>query len=81
MIFNKSRDLPDVHWIESADQLALLDSSVRHEILVALEAADGPLSVPEMAAELGRPADGLYYHVPALHGWLQSSSRDAGATG
>lgn len=66
MIFNKSSDPPDVYRIDSPDQLALLDSSVRYEILAAMEAADGPLTVTEMARELGRPADGLYYHVDLL---------------
>lgn len=56
---------PEVHWIESPEQLRLLESSVRQDILDAVDAS-GPMSVPELARELGRPADGLYYHVGLL---------------
>lgn len=65
MIFKKSTEGPDVRWIDSADQLALLESPVRQEILDTIEAT-GPCSVPEVARALGRPAAGLYYHVDLL---------------
>ena len=47
------------------DQLAALVSPVRQEVLDAL-ARLGTVSMAELAAVLGRPADGLYYHVRAL---------------
>lgn len=42
-----------------------LASPVRQEVVDALQAA-GPRTVAELAALLGRPADGLYFHVRAL---------------
>lgn len=46
-------------------QLAALASPIRQEILNTIESI-GPCKVHEIAAELGRPADGLYYHLRAL---------------
>jgi len=47
-------------------QIRLLSSAVRQEIVDTLAALGGEASVAAMAAHLGRPADGLYYHLRAL---------------
>lgn len=52
--------------IETATQIAALASPARIEIVMTLEALGATASVAELAAELGRPADGLYYHLRAL---------------
>ena len=52
--------------IEDADEIALLASPVRIEIVDTLEAFGDAASVAELAAALGRPADGLYYHLRQL---------------
>jgi len=52
--------------IEHADEIALLASPARIELIDTLEALGGEASVAELAAQLGRPADGLYYHLRQL---------------
>lgn len=52
-------------YIEKADQLQLLASPVRQEILDCLESM-GPSSVGELARAVGLAADSLYYHVRKL---------------
>ena len=52
--------------IEKASQIAALASPARIEIVLALEALGAAASVAELAAELGRTADGLYFHLRAL---------------
>jgi len=54
------------HIVESAEEIALLASPARIEIVDTLEALGGAVSVAELAAALGRPADGLYYHLRQL---------------
>ena len=49
----------------SADQIEVLSSMVRQDIVDAV-AAIGPCSINELADALARPADGLYYHVRVL---------------
>jgi DNA-binding transcriptional ArsR family regulator len=51
--------------IEDPDQLELLASPVRQDILDHLEAM-GPSSVTELSGSIGLPADALYYHVRKL---------------
>ncbi|HET9620627.1 MAG TPA: helix-turn-helix domain-containing protein, partial [Kofleriaceae bacterium] len=46
--------------------IAALASPVRQEILDTVEALGGTATIAELAAQLGRPADGLYYHVTVL---------------
>lgn len=53
------------YLVKRRDQIAALESAVRQEILDTIQAA-GPLSAPEIAALMGRPADALYYHVKRL---------------
>lgn len=62
--------------VERADQLRVLRSPLRQEIVDAL-VASGPRSVAELAGILGRPADALYYHVRRLQrvGLLVTSGR------
>jgi len=52
--------------IEDADEIALLASPTRIEIVDTLEALGDAASVAELAAAVGRPADGLYYHLRQL---------------
>lgn len=54
-------------WIDSLRQLRALVSPVRQELVDMLQAL-GQASIAELAGRLGRPADGLYYHVRALIG-------------
>jgi len=53
------------HVIRATQQLAALASSARQEVADAL-AGMGTVSVAEIAATLGRPADALYFHLRAL---------------
>lgn len=52
--------------IENAREIGLLASPTRIELVDTLEALGGEASVAELAAQLGRPADGLYYHLRQL---------------
>lgn len=52
--------------LEDARDIALLASPTRIEIVDTLEALGCAVSVSELAAQLGRPADGLYYHLRQL---------------
>ena len=52
--------------LEKADEIELLASPTRIELIDTLEALGGEATVAELAAQLGRPADGLYYHLRQL---------------
>lgn len=52
--------------VERAREIDLLASPTRIEIVDTLEALGRSVSVAELASELGRPADGLYYHLRQL---------------
>lgn len=52
--------------LETADEIELLASPTRIEIVDTLEALGSAVSVAELAVQLGRPADGLYYHLRQL---------------
>ena len=52
--------------VEDAGEMNLLASPTRIEIVDTLEALRGAVSVVELATQLGRPADGLYYHLRQL---------------
>jgi len=54
------------HIVDNADEIALLASPARIEIMDTLEALGSAVSVAELAQALGRPADGLYYHLRQL---------------
>ncbi len=51
--------------IRSPRQIRALASPLRQEIVDCL-LASGPMSVAELSAELGKPADSLYYHIRLL---------------
>lgn len=51
--------------VRSTRQLAALAAAARQEIVDVLEQM-GTVSVAELAAALGRPADALYFHLRAL---------------
>lgn len=52
--------------LDRAADIELLASPSRIEIVDTLEAMGGSVSVAELATRLGRPADGLYYHLRQL---------------
>jgi DNA-binding transcriptional ArsR family regulator len=52
--------------IQRPAQIRLLASPVRQEIVDTLEALGGEAPVAAIAAHLGRPSDGLYYHLRIL---------------
>ena len=52
--------------VEKADEIELLASPTRIELVDTLETLGGAASVAEIADQLGRPADGLYYHLRQL---------------
>ena len=54
-----------IHVIESPQQLRALASAARQEIVDVLSRM-GTVTVAELAATLGRPADALYYHLRVL---------------
>jgi DNA-binding transcriptional ArsR family regulator len=62
----KSRGPIESRPIENAKEIELLASPTRIEIVDTLESLGGEASVAELAAQLGRPADGLYYHLHQL---------------
>jgi DNA-binding transcriptional ArsR family regulator len=53
------------YLIRSEKQLAALTAATRQEVVDVLEQL-GTVSVGELAAALGRPADALYFHIRAL---------------
>lgn len=55
----RSYDIADVRQIRS------LASAIRQDIVDAV-AANGPVTIAELADQLGRPADSLYHHVRHL---------------
>jgi hypothetical protein len=52
--------------IEGKAALTALVSPVRQEIVDTIEALGGEATVADIAAQLGRPADGIYYHLRRL---------------
>ena len=52
--------------IEEPAQIRLLASPARQDIVDTLEAFGGEATVAAIAAQLGRPSDGLYYHLRLL---------------
>jgi DNA-binding transcriptional ArsR family regulator len=56
----------DPRAISEPRHVRLLASPVRHEIVDTLSALGGTASVAELAEQLGRHADGLYYHLRLL---------------
>jgi DNA-binding transcriptional ArsR family regulator len=56
----------DSGLLEDDAALAALVSPVRQEIVDTIEALGGDAAVADIAARLGRPADGIYYHLRRL---------------
>lgn len=56
----------DPRVIHNPAQVRLLSSGVRQEMVDTLAALGGEAGVASLAEQLGRPADGLYYHLRAL---------------
>ncbi len=56
---------PALQHVSHPRQVAALGSPVRQELLDVLARVDA-VSLAELGALLGRPADGLYYHVRVL---------------
>lgn len=54
------------HAIADRKSIEVLASPVRQEIVDTMAALQGEASVAQLAAELGRHADGLYYHLKLL---------------
>lgn len=52
--------------VSKPEQMAVLRSPVRQEILDVIARWGRPLSLSEVGALLGRPSDGLYYHARLL---------------
>jgi len=52
--------------IAAAEQLRALQSPLRQERLDLLVSPGGDAEVARLAALLGRPADGLYYHLDLM---------------
>lgn len=55
-------DRPDTYWIMAPEQMAALTSPRRHDIGDRL-AASGPMSIRELAAEIGAKPSALYHHI------------------
>jgi hypothetical protein len=65
--------------IENKAALRTLVSPVRQEIVDTIEALGGNAAVADIAAHLGRPADGIYYHLRRLvAGGVLREGADAG---
>ena len=52
--------------VEDARKIAVLATPIRIELVTTIQALGGAATVAELAVQLGRPADGLYYHLRAL---------------
>ena len=59
--------MPHEYWqVEEPALVELLASPIRQEIVDTLGAAGAPVSAAELALQLGRHVDGLYYHLNLL---------------
>ena len=52
--------------IEDPKKIAVFATPIRVELVTAIQSLGGTATVAELAVQLGRPADGLYYHLRAL---------------
>lgn len=66
--------------IRDARRIRVLASPVRHELVDTLSALGGRATVAQLAVQLGRPADGLYYHLRVLQkaGLVEELAKEAG---
>lgn len=59
--------MPDEYWqVDEPALIELLASPIRQEVVDTLGALGGPVSAAELALQLGRHVDGLYYHLKLL---------------
>jgi len=58
-------DRPDTYWIERPEQVEALTSMRRHDIADRL-AASGPLSIKELADQIGVQPSALYHHIKIM---------------
>ncbi|WP_158755401.1 helix-turn-helix domain-containing protein [Dyella sp. S184] len=66
--------------VEDAKRIAVLSTPIRIELVTAIQALGGVATVAELAMQLGRSADGLYYHLRTLvRGGLLEEIIDADA--
>jgi DNA-binding transcriptional ArsR family regulator len=70
----------DRRAIADPEQIRVLSSPVRQEIVDTLAALGGEAGAATLAEQLGRPADGLYYHLRLLvrAGLLHETRSEAG---
>ena len=61
-----ARTKPASGIVEDAKRIAVLSTPIRIELVTAIQALGGVATVAELAAQLGRSADGLYYHLRTL---------------
>jgi hypothetical protein len=52
--------------VEDAKRINVLSTPIRIELVTAIQALGGVAAVAELATQLGRSADGLYYHLRTL---------------
>ncbi|MBS0461498.1 MAG: winged helix-turn-helix transcriptional regulator [Proteobacteria bacterium] len=63
----KARTGDDRHGgLDDPRKIALFATPIRVDLTTAIQALGGQATVAELAAQLGRSADGLYYHLRAL---------------
>jgi DNA-binding transcriptional ArsR family regulator len=65
-MFQRSQAIDRTGRITRAATIMKVASPVRQEVLDTIEMLGGTASIGELAEQLGRPADGLYYHVAVL---------------
>jgi DNA-binding transcriptional ArsR family regulator len=66
--------------IEDAKKIDVLATPIRLELVATIQALGGSATAAELAMQLGRPADGLYYHLRALvRGGLVEERSEASA--
>ncbi len=72
---------PATYWIERADQIEALASPLRHEIGDRI-AAQGPISIRDLARAMGRRPTAIYHHVQRLEAvGLVRAARDGAGNG
>jgi DNA-binding transcriptional ArsR family regulator len=55
----------ETYWVMEPDQLAVLTSARRHDMIDRL-AAGGPMSIKELAGEIGAKPSALYHHIEKM---------------
>jgi hypothetical protein len=65
-MFQQRRAAAPTVRLTDPSAIAVLASPVRQELFDTLEALGGIATIADLAEQLGRPADGLYYHVELL---------------